>query len=39
MEAVLEDAYILIYEKKISSVKDLVPVDFEEGRAERPSRS
>src|SRR5947209_7023712 len=26
MEAVLEDAYILIYEKKISSVKDLVPV-------------
>ena len=26
MEAVLEDAYILIYEKKICSVKDLVPV-------------
>ncbi len=26
MQAVLEDAYILIYEKKISSVKDLVPV-------------
>src|SRR6201996_1755242 len=26
MTAVLEDAYILIYEKKISSVKDLVPV-------------
>jgi chaperonin GroEL len=26
MEAVLEDPYILIYEKKISSVKDLVPV-------------
>src|SRR4051812_4582649 len=26
MEAVLEDAYILIHEKKISSVKDLVPV-------------
>ncbi|WP_406697249.1 chaperonin GroEL [Singulisphaera sp. Ch08] len=26
MEAVLEDAYVLIYEKKISSVKDLVPV-------------
>ncbi|MCS7212771.1 MAG: chaperonin GroEL [Candidatus Calescibacterium sp.] len=26
MEAVLEDAYILIYEKKISSVKDLVPL-------------
>ena len=26
MEAVLEDAYVLIYEKKISTVKDLVPV-------------
>jgi chaperonin GroEL len=26
MEAILEDAFILIYEKKISSVKDLVPV-------------
>ncbi|MFM7315844.1 MAG: chaperonin GroEL, partial [bacterium] len=26
MEAVLEDAYVLIYEKKISVVKDLVPV-------------
>jgi len=26
MEAVLEDAYILIFEKKISSIKDLVPV-------------
>ena len=26
MEAVLEDAYILIYEKKVSSVKDMVPV-------------
>jgi chaperonin GroEL len=26
MEAVLEDAYLLIHEKKISSVKDLVPV-------------
>jgi chaperonin GroEL len=26
MEAVLEDAFILIYEKKISSVKDMVPV-------------
>ncbi len=26
MEAVMEDAYILIYEKKISSVKDMVPV-------------
>ncbi len=26
MEVVLEDAYILIHEKKISSVKDLVPV-------------
>jgi chaperonin GroEL len=26
MEAVLEDAYILIYEKKISNVKEIVPV-------------
>jgi chaperonin GroEL len=26
MEAVLEDAYILIYEKKISSARDMVPV-------------
>ena len=26
MECVLEDAYILIYEKKISNIKDLVPV-------------
>ncbi len=26
MQALLEDAYVLIYEKKISSVKDMVPV-------------
>ncbi len=26
MEAVLEDAYILIYDKKISSMKDLLPI-------------
>ncbi|MFO0011844.1 MAG: chaperonin GroEL, partial [Planctomycetota bacterium] len=26
METVLEDAYILIFEKKISSIKDLVPI-------------
>ena len=26
MECVLEDAYILVYEKKISNIKDLVPV-------------
>jgi len=26
MEAVLEDAYVLVYEKKISSIKDIVPV-------------
>jgi len=26
MEAVLEDAYVLVFEKKISSIKDLVPV-------------
>ena len=32
MECELEDAYILIYEKKISSNKDLVPVRSEERR-------
>lgn len=26
MEAVLEDAYVLVYEKKISNLKDLIPV-------------
>jgi len=26
MEAVLEDAYVLVYEKKISNIKDMVPV-------------
>jgi chaperonin GroEL len=26
MEAVLEDAYVLVFEKKISSIKDLVPL-------------
>ena len=26
MEAVLEDAYILVYEKKISTIKDMVPL-------------
>ena len=26
MECVLEDAYILVYEKKLSSIKELVPV-------------
>ena len=26
MECVLEDAYVLVYEKKISSIKDLVPL-------------
>jgi len=26
MEAVLEDAYVLVFEKKITSIKDLVPV-------------
>ena len=34
MEAVLEDAYILIYEKKLSNMKDLLP-DAREGRAAR----
>jgi chaperonin GroEL len=26
MEAVLEDAYILIYDKKVSSIKDIIPI-------------
>ncbi len=36
MEAVLEDAYILIYEKKISSVKDMVPVLEKVAQAGKP---
>jgi chaperonin GroEL len=36
MEAVLEDAYILIHEKKISSVKDLVPVLERVAQSGRP---
>lgn len=36
MEAVLEDAFILIYEKKISSVKDLVPVLEKVAQTGRP---
>ena len=36
MEAVLEDAYILIYEKKISTVKDLVPVLEKVAQTGRP---
>ncbi|MGE3819177.1 MAG: chaperonin GroEL [Isosphaeraceae bacterium] len=36
MEAVLEDAYILIHEKKISSVKDLVPVLEKVAQSGRP---
>ncbi len=36
MEAVLEDAYILIHEKKISSVKDLVPVLEKVAQTGRP---
>ncbi len=36
MEAVLEDAYILIHEKKISSVKDLVPVLEKVANSGRP---
>ena len=38
MECELEDAYILIYEKKISSIKDLVPV-LEKVAQRRASRS
>src|SRR6201993_2582721 len=36
MEAVLENAYILIYEKKISSLKDLLPVLEKVAKAGRP---
>ncbi len=36
MEAVLEDPFILIYEKKISNVKDLLPVLEQVVRAGRP---
>ena len=36
MEAVLEDAYILIHDKKISSMKDLLPVLEKAAQAGRP---
>src|SRR5262245_1194984 len=36
MEAVQEDAYILIHEKKISSMKDLLPVLEQVARASKP---
>jgi chaperonin GroEL len=36
MEAVLEDGYILIHEKKISSMKDLVPLLEQVARAGKP---
>jgi chaperonin GroEL len=36
MEAVLEDPYILIHEKKISNMKDLLPVLEQIARAGRP---
>ncbi|HYG68034.1 MAG TPA: chaperonin GroEL [Anaeromyxobacteraceae bacterium] len=36
MEAVLEDGYILIHEKKISSMKDLLPVLEQVARMGRP---
>jgi chaperonin GroEL len=36
MEAVLEDAFILIYEKKLSSVKDLIPVLEKVAQAGKP---
>ena len=37
MECVLEDCYVLINEKKISNIKDMVPV-LEEGRQRRVNR-
>jgi chaperonin GroEL len=36
MEAVLEDAYVLIHEKKISSMKDLLPLLEQVARAGKP---
>jgi chaperonin GroEL len=36
MEAVLEDPYILIYEKKISSMKDLLPLLEQIARSSKP---
>ena len=36
MECVLEDPYILIHEKKISNMKDLLPVLEQIARAGRP---
>src|SRR3979490_987152 len=36
MECVLEDAYILIHEKKISNMKDLLPVLAQTGAAGKP---
>jgi chaperonin GroEL len=36
MEAVLEDAYILIYDKKVSAMKDLLPVLEKVAQAGRP---
>src|SRR5881296_4350132 len=36
MEAVLEDAYILLYEKKLSNMKDLLPILEKIAKAGRP---
>jgi chaperonin GroEL len=36
MEAVLEDAYVLVHEKKISSMKDLLPVLEKVAQAAKP---
>ncbi|MDR2980722.1 MAG: chaperonin GroEL, partial [Puniceicoccales bacterium] len=36
LEAVLEDTYILLYEKKVSSMKDLLPVLQEVAKSSKP---
>lgn len=36
MEAVLEDAYVLVYEKKISNLKDMIPVLEKVAQAGKP---
>ena len=37
LEAVLENAYVLIHEKKISSLKDLLPLLEKDGQVEPPA--
>ena len=36
LEAIIEDAYVLLYEKKVSSMKDLLPILQEVAKAGKP---